>query len=283
MRTGYTRTMPAVGACLLSGIAQGIACSWTPPTNILAPSDTTAFGKIVDLPATLMWPGEARRIPLPALNARPGSRHQYELRGHGLMFGLNESRPVNQAIVRGAFLSAAPAAPLEPNTTTAATVGIVVAAASSPNEAPSFCVVRVDSLAQPGDTLRALYTISTTTNPPRRVTWQLRIIVDAPIITMSAGAASVRTVPAFTVHPNPCNPEVVVSFELAEPGNVTVEVFNARGCLVTRMVRREAGVGEDTIIWDGTDSRGQPAASGVYLVRMRVGTVVQTRKVTLLN
>jgi hypothetical protein len=273
VRTGYTRTMPAVGVCLLSGIVQGIACSWTPPTNILAPSDTTAFGKIVDLPATLMWPGETRRIPLPTLNARPGSRHQYELRGHGLMFGLNESRPLNQAIVRGAFLSAAPAA----------TVGIVVAAASSSNEAPSFCVVRVDSLAQPGDTLRALYTISTTTNPPRRVTWRLRIIVDAPIITMSAGAASVRTVRGFTVHPNPCNPEVGVSFELTEPGKVTVEVFNARGCLVTRMERREAGVGEDTIIWDGTDSRGQPAASGVYVVRMRVGTVVQTRKVTLLN
>ncbi|GAB4368035.1 MAG: hypothetical protein Kow0042_08970 [Calditrichia bacterium] len=46
---------------------------------------------------------------------------------------------------------------------------------------------------------------------------------------------------------------------------------------------RPAPAGSHQVVWDGTDSRGQAAASGVYAYRLTAGTHVATRKLLLMK
>ena len=41
--------------------------------------------------------------------------------------------------------------------------------------------------------------------------------------------------------------------------------------------------GPDRVVWDGTDDRGEPVASGTYLYLLRAGELTQARKMTLVR
>jgi hypothetical protein len=64
---------------------------------------------------------------------------------------------------------------------------------------------------------------------------------------------------------------------------VWVGVWDVRGRVVRWLVEGEVqGPGEYQVVWDGKDEEGRDAASGVYLVRMKVREVTLIRKITLL-
>ena len=51
-----------------------------------------------------------------------------------------------------------------------------------------------------------------------------------------------------------------------------------------RMLRSEAlSEGSYTATWDGLDDRGEPAASGTYLIRMEASGFMETRKIVLVR
>jgi len=82
-------------------------------------------------------------------------------------------------------------------------------------------------------------------------------------LALSVGAA----------HPNPSNPETWIPFALSQQADVRVSIFDTRGRLVRSLGvgPREAGVyraHRGAARWDGRDSLGQPAASGVYVARI---------------
>ena len=88
----------------------------------------------------------------------------------------------------------------------------------------------------------------------------------------------------LTVAPNPFNPRTVVSFELNAAGEVTLDVLDARG----RRVRRLLGAapyaaGLHEVVYDGRDHEGRELATGVYLLRMQLAGEVVTRKLTLVR
>lgn len=93
--------------------------------------------------------------------------------------------------------------------------------------------------------------------------------------------------PRFTVlHPsvpNPFNPRTMISFELARPGNATLQVFSPQGRLVATLFRGYADAGLRTFVWSGIDSGGRRVASGTYFVRLDSLDGVASQKVTLLK
>ena len=60
-------------------------------------------------------------------------------------------------------------------------------------------------------------------------------------------------------------------------------IYDVQGALVRTLVRGTLPSGPHARIWDGTDDRGQRAASDVYLVRLRADGVDQMRKLVLLK
>lgn len=83
--------------------------------------------------------------------------------------------------------------------------------------------------------------------------------------------------------PNPFSGRTEMRYQLPRPGGVRLEGFDATGRLVRTLVDATQAAGYYSIVWDGTDDRGNPAPSGIYLLRLTAGEKVVKRRVTLLR
>ena len=81
-------------------------------------------------------------------------------------------------------------------------------------------------------------------------------------------------------YPNPFNPQVVIPFTLAKGGDVSLNVYDARGHLVRKLVDRPLAAGAQQLTWDGTDEAGRSVPSGTYFARL-VDTGGAVRKASL--
>jgi len=68
--------------------------------------------------------------------------------------------------------------------------------------------------------------------------------------------------------PNPFNPATELHFEIDFPGEIRLSVFDARGRLVRDFEVGQRTAGTHSVMWDGADATGRPAASGVYYVQL---------------
>jgi hypothetical protein len=83
--------------------------------------------------------------------------------------------------------------------------------------------------------------------------------------------------------PNPFNPATEIRLDLPRSGPITLDVFDARGRHVRRLLDGDRPAGEHTLRWSGHDQTGRPLASGVYHLRLRSVAGVTTRAVTLVK
>jgi hypothetical protein len=84
-------------------------------------------------------------------------------------------------------------------------------------------------------------------------------------------------------NPNPFNPATTLRFALPAAGAGRLEVCNLLGQTLRQWELESLGPGYHALVWDGLDQQGRPAASGVYLTRLRAGPFSQTRKILLLR
>ncbi|MFH2056084.1 MAG: FlgD immunoglobulin-like domain containing protein [bacterium] len=84
-------------------------------------------------------------------------------------------------------------------------------------------------------------------------------------------------------HPNPFNPETVISFSLPQSGQVKLEVFNILGERVLVLADELLPAGNYRYTWDGKDSQARRAPSGIYLYRLSAAGLSSTRKMLLLK
>lgn len=80
--------------------------------------------------------------------------------------------------------------------------------------------------------------------------------------------------------PNPFNPRTTVRFTLPTAGAARLTVIDARGRCVRTLLAGDLPAGEQTVVWNGMDDAGRPAAAGVYVLRLlAAGTSRETRAV----
>ena len=84
-------------------------------------------------------------------------------------------------------------------------------------------------------------------------------------------------------HPNPFNASTTIICTLARGGRVDLAVHDVTGRRIRTLVSSRLAAGPHHVRWDGLDERGAPAASGVYLVRLRTTAESRTFKLTLLR
>jgi hypothetical protein len=97
-----------------------------------------------------------------------------------------------------------------------------------------------------------------------------------------------NTFELYQNRPNPFNPITTIDFYISGSDfggyeEVTLEVFNILGQKVVTLLDEEMAPGQYSVVWDGTDERGDHSASGVYLYRLKVGDASQTKKMLLLK
>jgi carboxypeptidase T len=83
--------------------------------------------------------------------------------------------------------------------------------------------------------------------------------------------------------PNPFNPETRIAYNLANSGEVSLEIYNLRGQKIRSLVAETQSQGKHEAVWNGRDDSGRPAPSGVYCYRFRADGKCLVRKMLMLK
>ncbi len=84
-------------------------------------------------------------------------------------------------------------------------------------------------------------------------------------------------------YPNPFSSETKIEYSINEPGLVRIDIYNSSGQIVKRLVEKELTPGYYSVVWDGTDTKGNNAKSGVYFYKINTGNFTKTEKMILLR
>lgn len=83
--------------------------------------------------------------------------------------------------------------------------------------------------------------------------------------------------------PNPFNPETTIIYSIKETATVTLAVYDVAGRRVRELVDGRRTPGIHRAVWDGTNSRGERVASGVYFCKLTAGSFTATKKMVMLK
>ena len=82
------------------------------------------------------------------------------------------------------------------------------------------------------------------------------------------------------VYPNPSNLGVLISYELAREGRVTIRVYDTSGRVVRTLDLGVKPPGRHIAYWDG---RGREVGSGVYIYSLRTGDFFSDRRMAVVK
>ncbi|MFO7895308.1 MAG: C25 family cysteine peptidase [Candidatus Cloacimonadales bacterium] len=84
-------------------------------------------------------------------------------------------------------------------------------------------------------------------------------------------------------YPNPFNPTTTISFDLANSGAVSIDVYNTKGQLVKTLADETYSAGTHSVVWNGRDANNKQAASGIYFYKFQAGSVSSMKKMIMIK
>jgi hypothetical protein len=84
-------------------------------------------------------------------------------------------------------------------------------------------------------------------------------------------------------YPNPFNPETKISFNVVQTTDTSLIIYNIKGQKVKTLVNEKLFPANYTFNWNGTDSKNNSVASGMYFYQLKSGSETQTKKMILLK
>lgn len=96
---------------------------------------------------------------------------------------------------------------------------------------------------------------------------------------ITKASASVDDFVLTTAYPNPFSDRIQIEFEIPEQGLVRVDIINAAGEIVDRLLYSEQFAGKVKIGWDGTNPTGVQVRDGVYFYRIMYNNTIRTGRV----
>ena len=85
----------------------------------------------------------------------------------------------------------------------------------------------------------------------------------------------------FSAFPNPFNPHTNLRYSVREAGEVQLEIYNVKGQMIRSYNSNHSQPGYYQVKWDGRDTNGRQAATGVYFYRMSNGKYTSTKKMVM--
>ena len=87
-------------------------------------------------------------------------------------------------------------------------------------------------------------------------------------------------------YPNPFNPETTIIFTTENTENTELSIYNIKGQKVKQLLSNSAGklsAGQHSVVWNGKDSSGKPAATGIYFYKISSNSGKMMKKMLLLK
>ena len=86
-----------------------------------------------------------------------------------------------------------------------------------------------------------------------------------------------------SIYPNPFNPSATIMYELEQPANVNIDIYNNRGQIVRSFAIGQKEKGSHKLLWDGTDNSGSACGTGIYFIKMQAGKESFIKKAALIK
>jgi len=105
------------------------------------------------------------------------------------------------------------------------------------------------------------------------------------IVTNMDAVPLVSTGDGFSIEvlPNPFNPSTTIHYTVPNPSSVEVFVYNLQGHLIRTLHTGLQGAGIHRATWNGKDQNGLEVSSGTYIVRLKAGDRILTKKLALIR
>ncbi len=84
-------------------------------------------------------------------------------------------------------------------------------------------------------------------------------------------------------YPNPFNPSTKIEYEITNPLNIELKIFDVLGREVWSIKKENKSAGKYTVQWDGIDKNGRELATGIYLLNINGNAINKTIKIMLLR
>ncbi|HEU4365055.1 MAG TPA: FlgD immunoglobulin-like domain containing protein [Candidatus Krumholzibacteria bacterium] len=108
-------------------------------------------------------------------------------------------------------------------------------------------------------------------------------VIGIDVVPTGAGGGPPTRTELLPAYPNPFNPTTTIRYSLASRQHVRIDVFDVTGSRVTTLVDESRPAGVQTVTWNGRDTRDEPVASGVYMIRMQTVDQRFVQKAVLLK
>ncbi len=83
--------------------------------------------------------------------------------------------------------------------------------------------------------------------------------------------------------PNPVSGSTVIAYQLPAKNDISLNIYDATGRMVTSLVNGSFEPGFYETVWDGRDSLDREVPIGVYFYRLRAGNFVASKKLVVLR
>jgi hypothetical protein len=100
------------------------------------------------------------------------------------------------------------------------------------------------------------------------------------LAVIGGSAQSVRTLRAS---PSPFTTRTSICYSQAAPGRTRVDILDATGRVVCKLVDADLAAGEHRVAWNGRDKQGRAVAAGVYFCRLQAPDAAAIDRVVLLR
>ncbi len=84
-------------------------------------------------------------------------------------------------------------------------------------------------------------------------------------------------------YPNPFNGQTQISYDVKGNSEISLVIYDLLGRRVKTLVKEAQTPGNYNVTWDSKDSNGNRLVSGIYFVRLKANSLVDTKKIILLQ
>jgi len=83
--------------------------------------------------------------------------------------------------------------------------------------------------------------------------------------------------------PNPFNPETRIYFEIPNQEHISIVIYNILGQKIRNLAMDTYPAGKHILNWNGRNDNGELVSSGTYIVRMKAGNYIDSKKMLLIR
>jgi len=134
---------------------------------------------------------------------------------------------------------------------------------------------RIDFVGAPGGPLAGRSGSTTGT---------IRMQTGQPTTGLAEQSAPERSTQLLVNRPDPFNPSTMIEFVLETGGQTELEIYDASGRLVRRLIDQWFPAGPHAARWEGLDGSGERVQSGTYFIKLRLdGKTIGTEKAAIVK